>query len=462
MGLEHCPDELVLTRFARGLASEAELESVASHLDTCPSCRHAVAEASSDEPLAPSQTGEPPETIGRWQIEGVLGRGAMGLVLLARDPKLDRRVALKLLLQPTHDVALEARLEREARAMAQLNHPNVVTLYELGEWAGRRYLVMEHVQGVTLDRWLAQAKRAPAEVVRAVVQAGRGLAAAHSTGLVHRDVKPSNLLVGADGRVRVTDFGLARVEPGRGPASVGAGLEVTQHGTIVGTPAWMAPEQLDGAVADAASDQFAVCVVLVEALGGQRPWTADTSDALRAAMRRPPFLERVPRKLRAVLRRGLSESPSARFPSMSALLDALEGAPARERRVRMLLVGAVALVALAVAGRAWLVGEDTLSLAVGAMTTVQVDCLQRVAIGDPNVADVKPLESGNLLLVLGRAPGETTLITFDCFQQRHTWLVRVTGAAPLEAQPGTPATDLFPPGPFELEDEDDGGGGGGG
>jgi serine/threonine-protein kinase len=354
----------------------------------------------------------------------------MGLVLAATDPRLGRRVALKLLLNTQADAALDARLALEARAMAQLNHPNVVTLYELGEWAGRRYLAMEHVEGVTLDRWLASARRSPDEVLHAVLQAGRGLAAAHGAGLVHRDVKPTNLLVGADGRVRVTDFGLSRLEGGVVQHST-PGLEATAHGTIIGTPAWMAPEQLDGQRADAASDQFALCVVLAEALTGHRPWMAPTSDGLRAAQRHPPRLDGVPRPLRAVLRRGLCESPAARFESMTALLDALEVAPRRAKQLKWALL--VGVLAAAVVATWWALRADVLELKVDQMEFISVPCLVRVAVGNPDVLDVRTLGQGNLML-LGTGPGETTLATWDCHDERRTRVVHVTGA-PRAASP---------------------------
>jgi serine/threonine-protein kinase len=237
-------------------------------------------------------------------------------------------------------------------------------------------------------------------------------------------VKPTNLLVGADGRVRVTDFGLSRLEGGAVQHST-PGLEATAHGTIIGTPAWMAPEQLDGQRADAASDQFALCVVLVEALTGHRPWTAPTSDGLRAAQRHPPRLDGVPRSLRAVLRRGLAESPAARFESMTALLHALEVAPRRAKGLRWgVLVGVVSVL---VAATWWVLRADVLELKVGQMEFVAVPCLARVAVGSPEVLDVRTLGEGNLML-LGAAPGETTLATWDCHDERRVRQVHVTGA----------------------------------
>lgn len=423
-----CPDELQLAQFARGQGSDADIEQLGAHLDTCSSCRRAVVEAASDDapPSRPS-TVEPPARIGAYDIEGVLGRGAMGLVLSAWDSTLARKVALKVLLDTSADPALNARLEREARAMAQLNHPNVVTLYEFGQWSGRRYLAMEYVDGLTLDRWLAAAPRTAAKVLEAVLQAGRGLAAAHNAGLVHRDIKPHNVLIGTDGRVRVTDFGLSRVD-GAPPASSTGNVLATQFGTIVGTPAWMAPEQLAGGKADAASDQFALCVVLVEALTGSRPWAGQSVDELRAAMTQPPRLEGIPRPLRPALQRGLSLDPSQRFPNLSALLDVLERAPAKARQERRTMTGSLlAVLILCAGGYAWKLKNESIDVHTGAIETVVMPCLTRVAIGDPTVADVKLVGSDNVI-VLGTGAGTTTLITWGCDGARRTWTVHVTGA----------------------------------
>lgn len=413
-----CPDENELVRFARGTAN---LE-VESHLDDCASCRHAVAEAASEEPLSP-----PPISagarIGRYEVESLLGAGAMGAVFSAKDASLHRRVAIKL-LHAAGDELSRARLDREAQAMARLNHPHVVTVYELGDWTGGRFIAMELVEGRTLDAWLpgtsAEARR---QVLR---DAGRGLSAAHQGGVVHRDFKPRNLLVGGDGRVRVTDFGLSRPLPAA-EGAVSGNLLATQHGALVGTPAWMSPEQLDGKTADARSDQFAFCVVWVEAITGNKPFTGETREALRTAMKGAPVLGReVTSSERKALTRGLSEDPSARFESMEALLSALAQQP---RKRWPLAVGAAVL--LLVAGGAWSFmplgqpKEETIELGVGKMFTLEMKCLTRVAVGDPNIADVKTLGSGELIVV-GAGIGDTTLLVWDCDNGRHSFTVRVS------------------------------------
>src|SRR5690606_1441989 len=242
-------------------------------------------------------------TIGRYVVLAPLGRGAMGTVLAALDPELDRKVALKVL----HETARggdRARLQREAQALARLSHPNVMILHDVGTWvdpAGGRhvFLAMELVVGHTLSDWLASAPRSVDAIVAVFAQAGRGLAAAHAAGLVHRDFKPHNVLVGSDGRVRVTDFGLARsfgedtrppitVDTHTGPISLpelALHETLTRTGEWVGTPAYMAPEQLQGGAADPRADQFAFCVALYEALHGQRPFAGRTPGEILEAIR---------------------------------------------------------------------------------------------------------------------------------------------------------------------------------
>jgi serine/threonine protein kinase len=320
-----CPDENTLTQFARGGAPE--LPALEAHLDACEQCRRAVAAAASEQTLPGQQARHelsPGLRVGRYEIERELGRGGMGVVYQARDVTLDRRVALKLL--HSWSAPAQARLLREAQVMAKLAHPNVVPVFELGEWRSDLYLVMELVTGVTLEAWLKRVKHRRSDIINHFLQAGRGLAAAHAAGVVHRDFKPANVLVGLDERVRVTDFGLSR--PGRTlelPATDSA--VVTRDGAIVGTLAYMAPEQLDGKVADERSDQFAFCVALVEALAGQRPFKGETWSELAVSLgEKPVFTTAIPSALRTVLRKGLEREPSHRYASMTALLNAIERA----------------------------------------------------------------------------------------------------------------------------------------
>ncbi|HEU4615288.1 MAG TPA: serine/threonine-protein kinase, partial [Kofleriaceae bacterium] len=296
------------------------------------------------EPAAARGTPAEPPALDRYVLLERLGEGGMGVVWAARDRVLDRRVALKVLHDAFLGEADQQRLAAEARAMARLSHPNVVAVYDVGERDGRMFMTMELVEGVPLTRWL-ETPRGWREVVAAFREAGAGLAAAHDAGIVHRDVKPSNILVGKDGRMRITDFGIACETPTGVPDAHGA---TTQTTALVGSPPYMAPERLSGVAADARGDQFAFCVALYEALHGRRPFAGDTVGALRTAMTAgpPPPIRKVPRWLHDVIVRGLAPDPDARFSSMRSLLERLRG-PARRNRVVLAtaLAGAAALTA---------------------------------------------------------------------------------------------------------------------
>jgi serine/threonine-protein kinase len=338
-----CPDENTLMKFASGAAGE--LPALEAHLDGCESCRRAVAAAASEQTLPATLATHAltsGQRVGRYEIERELGRGGMGIVYQARDVTLDRRVALKLLHQRRDDAA-QARLLREAQVMAKLTHPNVVPVFELGEWKGEVYLVMELVNGVTLEQWLKREKHRRSDIIHAFVQAGRGLAAAHAAGVVHRDFKPANVLVGLDNRVRVTDFGLSRPGPALELPATDSAV-VTRDGAIVGTLAYMAPEQIDGKAADERSDQFAFCVSLVEALTGLRPFEGENWAALAQGLSRKPRLGGVPVALRSVLRKGLERDPARRYTSLTALLNAVE----RSQQLGWASVGTTAAIAAAV------------------------------------------------------------------------------------------------------------------
>src|ERR1041384_163083 len=239
----------------------------------------------------------PGRVMGRYVVLEPIGRGMMGEVYAAYDVDLDRKVALKVVspiaATSATAAASEARLMREARAMAQLAHPHIVTVHEVGQLAGRVFLAMEFVGGTTLaDRM--DSRPGQREVVELFLQAGRGLAAAHAAGLVHRDFKPANARVGREGRVRVTDFGLARPDEPVDRATPSPTLTaITQTGVLVGTPAYMAPEQHLRGPIDARSDQFSFCVALYEGLYGERPFAGESQPELAAAvvagrMREPP------------------------------------------------------------------------------------------------------------------------------------------------------------------------------
>ncbi len=297
--------------------------------------------------------------IGRYEIGAVIGAGGMGVVHRASDPELKRPLAIKLVRDPGGAIGQE-RVLREAQAMARLRHPNVVPVFDVGTVHGLVYLVMPLLDGGTLGAWMREEPRPWPVVLERFLGAARGLATAHAAGLVHRDFKPDNVLLGAVGEVQVADFGLARVDSDHvAPAAGvgGGGPAITEVGAIMGTPAYMAPEQLDGGLVDAAADQFGFCVALHEGVYGQRPFDVSSHEAsdltsLRAAirsarLRRPPPDRMVPRWLRAAILRGLRDDPGERWPSMAALIAELERRRQRPRRV-LLGVGLVAVAALVV------------------------------------------------------------------------------------------------------------------
>ena len=378
-----CPGELrVIAFLERTLEPAARLE-VEAHMDRCAPCRRLIAVLATDLG-GPSEAADelktevqPPRdpgdarlplgaVVGRFVVLDLLGVGGMGVVYAAYDPELDRKVALKLLRAAGGDqgASARARLVREAQAMARLSHPNVATVYDVGSHGDQVFIAMELVDGAALSGWLKTAPRSPREVLRVFVQAGRGLAAAHAVGLVHRDFKPHNVLIGEDGRVRVTDFGLALQErpgdqegPAPGRADASAALR-TLTGQLVGTPAYMSPEQLEGGRVDARSDQFSFCVSLWEGLHGRRPFEAAEPAALLAAIRagRPapgPRDRRVPAHVHRALVRGLAAEPGERHASFAALLAELARDPARRRRIAAVGVLAAAAItsgSLALAG----------------------------------------------------------------------------------------------------------------
>ncbi|MGE0398182.1 MAG: protein kinase [Kofleriaceae bacterium] len=296
----------------------------------------------------PSSVGQ---ELGRYKLVERIGAGAMGIVYRAEDRELGRDVALKQLHRP--DAELTDRLVREARSMAQVNHPNVVAVYDVGVLDGVTYIAMELVSGQSMRAW--QAERSIKELIEAYLAAGRGLAAAHAAGIVHRDFKPDNVLVGKDGRVRVTDFGLAATrasEDGKPASRSIEDINLTTSGSVLGTPAYMAPEQFAGGNVDARTDQFNFCVALYEALYGQRPFPGKTFDDLsdnvcEGRVRPAPAKSQVSGALRAIVLRGLSVKPGDRYPTMDHLLEDLGRDRARPwrrtSRVAALLAGALAL-----------------------------------------------------------------------------------------------------------------------
>jgi tetratricopeptide (TPR) repeat protein/predicted Ser/Thr protein kinase len=405
-----CPSENTLLAYADGRVTSGEAEAIEAHARACPRCpdriEMAKAAASGGEtatfanvagvevrprptsaPVSGERADAPADTdrelergasVGRYTILALVGRGGMGEVYAAYDPELDRKIALKLLRARSSDRRSRTRLLREAKAIAKLSHANVVVVHDAGTFDERVFIAMEFVDGETLKDWLAATPRGRREILDVFAAAGRGLEAAHAAGLVHRDFKPHNVMVGKDGSVRVMDFGVAREVDASGSAAAeaagdagapgGAGdddpspvlegsaddLTFTRTGELVGTPMYMAPEQFQAARTDARTDQFSFCVALYRALYRAHPFAGDSLDVLvqrvlTGQVQPAPAKHDVPAWLRRVLVRGMSVSPAVRWPSMAALLEALEQDPARARRRR----GAAAGIALLVGAAAF-------------------------------------------------------------------------------------------------------------
>ncbi len=369
-----------LQRFSQGALQGERLAEVERHLDGCADCRALLAQALRDdaapEPRRPNQ-------VGAYWLEEPIGSGGMGVVYAARDPRLERAVALKLLLaDPDHPEA-QAALLREARALARLAHPNVLPIYEAGEQDRRVYLAMERAQRSLAD-WLLQPHSIDS-ILELFIAAGRGLEAAHQAGLVHRDFKPANVLLGAQGRPMVADFGLARPvqrvspgDPGKSdsPSQSGSASESgsndnsavigqAKQTSAAGSLAYMSPEQLRGEPLDARADLYSFTAALYQALYGKPPLeAASAAGRLKLLATDSPELSargrdgsRISRPLRALLARGLRFEPRDRFPSMAALLAALESA--RYARGRLLVRAALTTtLLLALAAAALLVRKE--------------------------------------------------------------------------------------------------------
>jgi serine/threonine protein kinase len=297
-----CPDDNTLAELMQGVLSVERRKQVEQHIDGCESCSSLLVgvgrtfDRGVDLPLQGK--------LGRYELVAEIGRGAMGSVYSARDPLLAREVALKILHKNAGNLD-------EARALARLTHPNVVTVHDVGEDDGRVWIAMERATGETLGAWVNSAPRTWEAILAVFVQAARALEAAHAAGVVHGDFKPDNVLVAPDGSVKVMDFGLARL------------VDVSRDDVLLaGTPAYMAPEQLEGGVATPASDQFAFATTLHEALYGARAYAAPTMTELREQMRnarvlqRPPHARGVPEWVFPIVARGVEIDPRFRFAKM--------------------------------------------------------------------------------------------------------------------------------------------------
>jgi tetratricopeptide (TPR) repeat protein len=386
--LMRCLDDDTIVDYLEGALTSTAAAAVEQHVAGCRQCRKLISAAVQTGPLpgephtpaplsqvSPSAGLGPAEdhalpplrrgdSLGRYHIRDLLGTGGMSIVYVAHDPDLDREVALKILRRHT-DAAARAWLLREARALARISHRNVIAVHDVGVHDDHVYIAMERVDGITLAAWLRQT-RPWREIVAVFAAAGRGLAAAHAAGVVHRDFKPDNVLIGAGDEARVLDFGLARVAEAAGdglhhgsvashgaPAAPGAlppafpdAPSAISRARLLGTPRYMAPEQFRGADIGPAADQFSFCVALYEALYAQRAFDGDSvsalaSEVLAGRIQPVPAKSPVPAALRAVLWRGLAVDPAARHASMDALLAALHRSVYARRR-RWIAGGALA------------------------------------------------------------------------------------------------------------------------
>jgi eukaryotic-like serine/threonine-protein kinase len=356
-----CPSDQLLARYGDKRLHAEERIKIEAHLQQCEACDLAAAmlrgsHASSmhfastmprdllqfEARTRLARTLAPGATLGRFRLERRLGIGAMGVVFEAYDGELDRRVAIKVLLESGDSPERERdRLAREARSMARLSHPNVVTVFEFGMSDARVFLAMELVVGCTLQEWLLGTTHRPPPSQVAVLtmfqQIAKAVEAGHRVGIVHRDLKPQNILVTEEGQAKVTDFGLAEA------------TSLSVAGGLVGTPAYMSLEALRGAPAAPAADQFALAVCLHEALCGKRPYEATTLIGLRAVLAERPKVDRtIDARIRPVLERALDPSPALRYGSVAEFGAALQHTPARSPRVG--LVAAAAVVFLGIGG----------------------------------------------------------------------------------------------------------------
>jgi eukaryotic-like serine/threonine-protein kinase len=366
-----CLEEDTVLGFLGGTLPPDTRADVEAHVAACSACANLVTWAAADQGSGTIRLAghegrpfvgqlHPGARVGRYQILGAVGRGGMGEVYAAYHPDLDRRIALKV-VQGFDGSTGERRMRllREARAIARLSHPNVVTVHDAGTFGDRVFIAMELIDGTTIDEWLCAEARTWQQIVDVFIAAGRGLAAAHAAGVVHRDFKPQNVMIRKDGAVRVMDFGLAHLaeedaseareasedEPTR-PIGV-----LTKTGAFIGTPAYMSPEQFRREAIDVRSDQFSFCVALHEALFGTRPtaaWAAPNvvpGDSSKDSPR-----PGVPGWLRSIVLRGASADREQRFRSLEELIGALERGRTRLRRHISVAAAGCAVLLLSVGG----------------------------------------------------------------------------------------------------------------
>lgn len=386
-----CFDDNVAVEFIEGSLPSPHARDVESHAAHCQSCRRLIAElaraitgSGSDDLADDGMMDTLPaggdahavlnrgDKVNRFVILDRIGTGGMGVVFAAYDPRLDRKVALKLLRSREDSAATpreaQTRLLREAQAMAQLSHPYVISVYDVGTYRSEVYIAMEFVEGDTLSGWLRKWERPWRDVHAKFLQAAQALASAHAAGLVHRDFKPDNVLVGYDERVRVMDFGLARslyesAPYGDGPfarpstaddAQSALNQTLTKTGSLLGTPRYMAPEQFLGQPSDARSDQFSFCLSFYEALYGYHPFADGTAQKLAegktSSHRPPPEDSHVPTWLYKVLAKGLERAPDKRHASMDVLLQRCRQPVRRPGNGRWLVTAGILAAAVVLLG----------------------------------------------------------------------------------------------------------------
>jgi eukaryotic-like serine/threonine-protein kinase len=375
-----CPSAQQLAKLAEGSTDAAGL----AHLETCSTCRDVMRIVRDAGPDAHAHEDcdapAPGDAIGRYVVLRVVAQGGMGEVYLGYDPILDRNLALKLVrADRNHSPSFAARLAREAQVLAKLAHPNVVRVFDAGTWRGLGYVAMEYLDGESARTWCKAADRSTTEILRVFIGAAHGIAAAHRLGVVHRDIKPDNILVGSDGVGRIADFGLVAElargsEPGEIVEAASAGAALTDGRSAVGTLGYRAPEVVAGGTADARSDQWSLCAALCEMLIGVLPSSA-------ASIAAAPNARQVPATTLRALRRGLDADPARRFRSLDELAAALQHRPRRARYVAAVVVLAAAFTT----GIVWSArGSDPLAhcdgegrTAVAAASVLEADAFAR-------------------------------------------------------------------------------------
>ena len=428
-----CLDDAVMADLAGNKLSPAQRDAVMEHVEQCPSCDERLQERlfGEDEATVQAAAGVletkdedlgqtlPGRTLGRYLIIEQVGKGALGAVFAAYDPELDRRVAIKVLHRnvSADDAQLRDNLRQEARIMAKLSHPNVVPIFDVGIADERLFIAMELIDGVTLREW-SPPEEGGWKVVRDVYEkAGHGLAAAHAAGLIYRDFKPSNVMLGNDERVRVLDFGIAEAvfSPVAGPGAIGPDPSVQGPSGGIGTPGYMAPEQYSAETKiDGRADQYAFCVSLYQSLYGNRPFGGRTLDVVRKNTLEQNWSEPlrdpgVPSWLRAIIIRGLSLQPELRWPDMESLLHALVK-DRRSRRTQMLaLAGVVAATAVVTSGAMLLLEGELPPAERDRIEQLTIDARAAAAKSHyiyPSVAEPNAETAYTLVLELERTEGD--------------------------------------------------------